>query len=191
MPRSFFLCLSTAFLILTLLGPDPTVPSRSENPTVSIQKISSSKAKCQGEKTSISTIEMWLAFKQKKKKKELKNFLKSKCIKVLGHTVQYWRPKGGHPPTNIAIGSGIDPKDARLVIDLAFKYNDRVETLVIQALNPPNYAAIATSAWDENSQIPVSPEDLQRLRDPALSKEEFHALYVSLTGEKNIAREFY
>lgn len=190
MPRSYFIFLSIVFLILTLFAPNPTLQIEPE-PAAPVKRIKNSNPACQGEKTSISTIEMWLAFKQKKKKKELKDYLKSKCIKVLGHTVQYWRPKGGHPPTNIAIGSGIDPKDARLVIDLAFKYNDKVETLVIQALNPPNYAAIATSAWDEKSQIPVSPEDLQHLRDPALSKEEFHALYISLTGEKNIAPTFY
>ena len=117
--------------------------------------------------------------------------MKSKSLKVLGHTVQYWRPKGGHPPTNIAIGSAVSAKDARFVIDFALKYNDRIDLLVLRPLNPPNYAAIATSAWDELSQIPITQEDLDRLRDPVLTTEEFHSLYYELTNEANVQNKFY
>ncbi|NIQ01389.1 MAG: hypothetical protein GWM98_14135 [Nitrospinaceae bacterium] len=146
---------------------------------------------CDLSKTSICTIEMWLAFKQKPHKKEIWNFLKSKSIKVLPHTVQFWRPKGGHPPTNIAIGHGLSAEDARMVIELAEKYNDRVEMLVLQSLNPANYAAIATSAWDEKSQIPITQEELEKLKDPSLSTQEFHTLYRQLTDEENLPERFY
>jgi len=149
------------------------------------------KPPCDISKTTICTIEIWLANKHKKKKREIKKYLKSKSLKVLGHTVQYWRPKGGHPPTNIAIGSAISAKDARLVIDFAIKYNDRVDLLVLRPLNPPNYAAIATSAWDEMSQIPITQKDLARLRDPKLTTEEFHSLYYELTNEGNVQNKFY
>ncbi len=143
-------------------------------------------AACDTSKTTICTIEIWLAHKQKKRKKELRDFLKSRSIKVLRHTVQYWKPRGGHPPTNIAIGSAVSAEDARLVIDLAVEYNDKVDMLIVQSLNPPNYAAIATSAWDENSQISITEQELEALKDPKLTTEEFHNLYRKLTDEANI-----
>jgi hypothetical protein len=78
-----------------------------------------------------------------------------------------------------------------MAIELALKYNDHVDLLVLRPLNPPNYVAIATSAWDELSQIPIKPEDLERLRDPKLSTEEFHSLYYDLTNEGNVQQKFY
>ena len=152
---------------------------------------SSYKPPCDTSKITICTIEIWLAHKHKKQKKELRGFLKSKSIKVLNHTIQFWRPKGGHPPTNIAIGSAVSAEDARMAIDFALKYNDRVDLLVLRPLNPPNYVAIATSAWDELSQIPIKPEDLERLRDPKLTTEEFHSLYYELTNEGSVQNKFY
>lgn len=139
---------------------------------------------CDTSQTTICTIEIWLAHKHKKDNGEIRKILKSRHLKVLRNTIQYWKPRGGHPPTNIAIGSLVSAKDARMVIDMAIQYNDRVDLLILRPLNPPNYAAIATSAWDELSQIPVSQEDLERLRDPSLTTEEFHALYARLTDEK-------
>lgn len=148
-------------------------------------------AACDKSITTICTIEMWLSHKQKKKKKELRSFLKSKSIKVLRHTIQYWKPKGGHPPTNIAIGGGLSAKDARFVIDLALQYNDNINGLIHQRLNPPNYVAIATSAWDDNSETPITPDQLAALRDNKLSTEEFHRLYRELTKEAEAAQKFY
>ncbi len=149
------------------------------------------KAPCDTSIITICTIEIWLAYKHKKQKKELRGFLKSKSIKVLHHTIQFWRPKGGHPPTNIAIGSAVSAEDARMVIDFALKYNDRIDLLVLRPLNPPNYVAVATSAWDEMSQIPIQAEDLERLRDPKLTTEEFHSLYYELTNEGRVQNKFY
>ena len=151
----------------------------------------SAASSCDTSVTTICTIEIWLAHKQKKRKKELKDSLKSKSIKVLRHTVQYWKPKGGHPPTNIALGSGLSAEDARMAIDLALDYNDSITGLIHQRLNPPNYVAIATSAWDDNSETPITQDQLAALRDPKLTTEEFHRLYVELTQEAGIAREFY
>lgn len=148
-------------------------------------------ASCDTSITTICTIEMWLSYKQKKKKKELRNYLKSKSIKVLRHTVQYWKPKGGHPPTNIAIGRGLTAEDARLVIDLALKYNDNINGLIFQSLNPPNYVAIATSAWDDNSETIITPDQLAALREPKLTTEEFHSLYRELTKEAEVEKKFY
>ena len=152
---------------------------------------SSYKPPCDTSKITICTIEIWLAHIHKKQKKELRGFLKSKSIKVLNHTIQFWRPRGGPPPTNIAIGSAVSAEDPRMVIDFALKYNDRIDLLVLRPLNPPNYVAIATSAWDELSQIPIKPEDLERLRDPKLTTEEFHSLYYELTNEGSVQNKFY
>jgi len=150
------------------------------------------KPSCDTSKTTICTIEIWLAHAHKKQKKEIKGYLKSKSLKVLGHTIQFWRRGNGHPPTNIAIGSAISAKDARMAIDIALKYNDKVDTLILRPLNPPNYVAIATSAWDEDSEVSIKPEELAKLRDPKLTTEEFHTLYYELTNEAGVKRDkFY
>ncbi|QPJ60373.1 MAG: hypothetical protein G3M70_00080 [Candidatus Nitronauta litoralis] len=146
---------------------------------------------CDTSKSTICTIEMWLAHKQKKHNKEIRQFLKDRPVKVLRRTIQYWRPKGGHPPQNIAIGNGISAEDARWLIDLAIERNDGITMLVVQRLNPPNYAAVGTSAWDEKSLIPITPEELESLRDPSLNTAQFHQLYIKLTGEENIPSAFY
>ena len=151
----------------------------------------SAASSCDTSITTICTIEMWLAHKHKKQKKELRSYLKSKSIKVLRHTVQYWKPKGGHPPTNIAIGGGLSAEDARLVIDLALNYNDKITGLIHQRLNPSNYVAIATSAWDDKSETPITADELAALRDSNLTTEEFHRLYRELTKEEGIVPSFY
>lgn len=158
---------------------------------VSISPVSAFAASCDTSITTICTIEMWLAHKHKKKKKELRSYLKSKSIKVLHHTIQYWRPTGGHPPTNIAIGRDLSAEDARFVIDLALQYNDEVNGLIFQSLNPPNYVAIATSAWDDNSETPITPDQLTALRDTKLTTEEFHRLYREFTKEEGAVQKFY
>ena len=141
------------------------------------------KPTCDTTKTTVCTIEMWLAHKHKKNNRQIRKFLKSKQLKVLRHTIQYWKPKGGHPPTNIAIGSMVSAEDARLMIDVAIQYNDKVDRLILRPLNPPNYVAIATSAWDEQSEVLITPEDLEKLRDPKLNTQQFQALYAELTNE--------
>jgi hypothetical protein len=146
---------------------------------------------CKIEKTTICTIEIWLERKHKKNNRELRKMLKGESIKVIRNTIQYWPPRGGHPPTNIAIGRSLTAEDARWVIDLALRLNDNINGLIFQRLNPPNYVAIGTSAWDDKSETPITPEQLAQLRDPKLTTKEFHALYVKLTGEMGVAEAFY
>ncbi|MFQ5673844.1 MAG: hypothetical protein ACE5G9_12190 [Nitrospinales bacterium] len=162
--------------------------SEKNSPPAGIKKVGSS---CDTSVITICTVEIWLAHKHKKENKQIREFLKSNSIKVLRRTIQYWKPRGGHPPTNIAIGYGLSAKDARFVINLALKYNDRIDGLIHQRLNPPNYVAIATSAWDEKSETPITQEDLKQLMDPKLTTAEFHKLYRQLTGENNIPQAFY
>ena len=144
---------------------------------------------CDTSKTTVCTIELWLAHKHKKNNREIRKFLKSKQLKVLRHTIQYWKPKGGHPPTNIAIGSMVSARDARLMIDIALQYNDKVDRLILRPLNPPNYVAIATSAWDEQSEVLITSEDLKKLRDPKLNTQQFQVLYAELTNEVENAKK--
>ena len=151
----------------------------------------SSLAACDPTKNTICTIEIWLGYPHKKNKKIIKEELKGYSLKVLRHTVQYWKPKGGHPPTNIAIGSGISVENAQWAIEFALKYNDNINGLIHQRLNPLNYVAIATSAWDDNSETPISKDDLSALRNPKLTTEEFHALYLKLTQEEKAPKKFY
>ena len=82
-------------------------------------------------------------------------------------------------------------EDARWVIELALKLNDNIDGLIFQRLNPPYYVAIGTSAWDDKSETKITPEQLKQLRDPKLTTEEFHALYVKLTGEMGVPEAFY
>ena len=72
---------------------------------------------------------------------------------------------------------------ARLAIRLAREYNDGVNFLLPEYRFFPDHIAIGTSAFDEASQIPIRPEDLDRLSDPTLTTTAFHELYRHLTGE--------
>jgi hypothetical protein len=181
MKKIVCLTVISLFIFSTIL-----LPTYSESETY--------KPSCDTSKTTVCTIEMWLAHKHKKNNREIRKILKSKQLKVLRHTIQYWKPKGGHPPTNIAIGSMVSAEDARSMIDLAIKYNDEVDRLILRPLNPPNYVAIATSAWDEQSEVLITPEDLKKLMDPKLNTLQFQTLYAELTNEvENIKKsaKFY
>jgi hypothetical protein len=89
----------------------------------------------------------------------------------------------GHPPKNIAIGRDVPAEVAQLAIQLAVDYNGGVEFLLPQYRFFPRHVAIGTSAFDEASQIPITPEGLAQLREPELTTEAFHELYRRLTGE--------
>ncbi|MFZ5862516.1 MAG: hypothetical protein ACOYXR_06750 [Nitrospirota bacterium] len=91
----------------------------------------------------------------------------------------------GNPPRNIAIGKDIPADVARLALQIAVDYNRGVESLLPEYRYFPKHIVIGSSAFDEASQIPIKPDDLQRLRDPSLSTDQFHELYRSLTGEDN------
>ncbi|MBI3607463.1 MAG: hypothetical protein HY207_05825 [Nitrospirae bacterium] len=89
----------------------------------------------------------------------------------------------GHPPENLAIGKTVPAAAARIAIRLARQYNDGVKFLLSESRFFPDHIAIGTSAFDEASQIPVKPEDLDRLSDPNLTTAAFHELYRRLTVE--------
>lgn len=89
----------------------------------------------------------------------------------------------GNPPKNIAIGRDVPAPVGRLALRLAVDYNRGVEFLLPEYRYFPKHIVIGSSAFDDAAQVPIKPEDLQRLRDPSLSTDQFHELYRSLTGE--------
>lgn len=86
----------------------------------------------------------------------------------------------GNPPTNIAIGPAVPAPIARLAIRLAQTYNRGITLLLPEERLAPHYLAFGTSIFDESFQYPITPDDLARLADPALTTEDFHRLYRSL-----------
>jgi hypothetical protein len=124
-------------------------------------------------------VEAFLSSEQRKNRETFKKELEA--VSITRVTIQFFRL--GHPPQNIAIGRNVPGEIARLAIRLAVTYNQGVKFLLPQYRFSHDYIAIGTSAFDESSQIPIRPEDLEQLSDPDLSTPEFHALYQKLTGE--------
>jgi len=125
-------------------------------------------------------VEMVLARKWKKEDKIIKQKLRDSSVKRV--MIQYFR--FGDPPTNIVIGRDVPADIARLAIEIALAYNNDIKTILPEFRFFPHYIGIGSSAFDEQAEIPIFPEELERLRDPSLSTEEFHALYRSYTGEE-------
>ncbi|MGH7274069.1 MAG: hypothetical protein ACREIQ_06425 [Nitrospiria bacterium] len=124
-------------------------------------------------------VEIFLAVQQKENLTKIKKEFEAFSItRVKG---QFFRL--GNPPENIAIGRNITAPVARLAIQMAITYNRGIKYLLPEERLSPNYIAIGTSMFDESFQIPISPEDLKRLSDPALTTPEFHTLYRHLTRE--------
>jgi hypothetical protein len=91
--------------------------------------------------------------------------------------------KLGNPPQNIAVGRNVPADVARLAIRLANTYNRGIKFLLAEERLAADYLAIGTSIFDESFQIPIRPEDLEKLSDPNLTTEQYHTLYRHLTGE--------
>ena len=91
----------------------------------------------------------------------------------------------GNPPQNIGIGGNVPAEVARRVMRLAIEYNQGIQYLLPESRFVPDYVAIGTSAFDEASQVPVSPEAIDRLMDSSLTNPQFHSLYRSLTRDNN------
>ncbi|MHB8481960.1 MAG: hypothetical protein ACYDBV_04370 [Nitrospiria bacterium] len=128
-----------------------------------------------GEKT---LAEIWLAPEHKDDTDRIKNTLRNHNITRV--TIQLY--KVGVPGAIVAIGENTPAESARIAIELAKIYNrKKVEFLIPEALVPENYFAVGTSAYDEVVLVPVGSADVDRLLDPSLSTEAFHALYRKLT----------
>lgn len=124
-------------------------------------------------------VELFMLKGAKKEAKFIKELLAEQKIKRV--LIQHFR--AGNPPKNIVIGSGIPADVARMMIELAIAFNNGITHLLPEARFFPHYVAFGNSSFDIQAQIPITAEDLERLRDESLSTEEFHKLFRSLTGE--------
>jgi hypothetical protein len=151
-------------------------------PTQAIEESTVSNSKIEGDDQSKNEkilVELFLPAERKKDIDVIKKELEAISIKRI--RPQFF--KLGNPIENIAIGKDIPAPVARLLIQLALTYNRGIKYILPEFRYFPNHIVIGSSAYDEASQIPITPEDLKRLSDPALSTPEFHGLYRSLTGE--------
>ncbi len=138
---------------------------------------------CEAEENRKKTaqIEITLSKKLKKKKKEVEQALQSSNEKVLVR-VKFFPFLD--PPLNIGIGKCIPAELARLAIIQATAYNGGVTHLILQNVLPHHWIGIGTTHLAELSWMPVTPEQLERLKDPSLSTKEFHAVYGELAVMK-------
>jgi hypothetical protein len=90
----------------------------------------------------------------------------------------------GQPPQNIGLGRDVPADKAREAIRLALKYNLGVGILLPERLFPPRFVTIASSNYDDTVESRIDQAALAQLQNPALTTEEFHALYRTLTTMK-------
>ncbi len=90
----------------------------------------------------------------------------------------------GKPPQNIGLGRDVPADKAREAIRLALKYNLGVGILLPERLFPPRFVTIASSNYDDTVESRIDQAALAQLQNPALTTEEFHTLYRSLTTVK-------
>jgi hypothetical protein len=89
----------------------------------------------------------------------------------------------GNPPQNIGFGKEIPVDVAREAIRLATTYNRGIQYFLPEKRLAPHYIGIGVSIFDEAFQVPVGPDDIKRLTDPALTTSQFHELYHQLTDQ--------
>ena len=87
----------------------------------------------------------------------------------------------GHPPMNLGVGPGVPAEQARAAIRLAKKYNDGIIVLLPDYLFPERFVTIASSNYDDTVEYKIDAGALRQLEDPALTSEQWHALYRRLT----------
>lgn len=98
--------------------------------------------------------------------------------------VHFQFAKLGQPPQNIGLGRDVPADKAREAIRLALKYNLGVGILLPDRLFPPRFVTIASSNYDDTVESKIDQAALAQLQNPALTTEEFHALYRTLTTVK-------
>ena len=174
--RLFSLFMLILYTILSADGNIGAVESTGniEDPTLSLAQQSENP-----ETNSKILVELFLAKERKGDLDTIKKELEAAGITRI--RPQFFRL--GNPPENIAIGKNIPADVARLAIRLAVTYNRDIKSLLPEYRFFPDHIVIGSSAFDEKSQIPIRPEDLKRLSDPALNTPQFHDLYRELTGE--------
>jgi hypothetical protein len=122
-------------------------------------------------------VEAVLANEHRKGRKQIKKEFAEEGLTNLH--VQFM--KVDKQPTNIGLGPSVTAERARAAIRMAKKYNGNVTILLSERPFLDHYVAIASSSFDDTVEYPVSAEQLRELENPALTTEQFHALYRRLT----------
>ncbi len=128
-----------------------------------------------------TTIEIVLSQKWKAQAEEIKRALiaDSTAVKVRVRIFPFL-----DPPANIGIGKCVAAEDARRAIREAIKYYGKLDRVIRQDILPHHWIKIGSTDIAELAWIPVIPDDLTRLTDPALSTEQFQNLYRQLAMPK-------
>lgn len=180
--RTLGLALGLFLIAIFFVNPTPAFAegiSASEASPIAISEEERTNPKRPPLKPGDIKVELILAKKWKKEDKAIKEiFREAQITRVF---IQYFRH--GEPPTNLVIGRDVPAHLGRLAIEAAILLNGGVHTLLPEFRFFPHYIAFGSSAFDEQAEIPIMPEELDQLRDPKLSTEEFHTLYRSITGE--------
>ena len=125
----------------------------------------------------------------KKFKKDRKNIYKE--FAELGNTVVSIRPFFMTKTSKVlAVGRCVPAYLARHIIKTAIKYTSGVDSLVTQAFLPAHWVGVATTTFDEPSQQFINAEQLERLIDPSLNDEQFHALYREFSIQDDLVPFF-
>ncbi|MFZ5876728.1 MAG: hypothetical protein ACOYXU_09995 [Nitrospirota bacterium] len=88
------------------------------------------------------------------------------------------------PPTNIGIGSCVSAEVARRAIQEAIHTSGKIDRLIRQDILPHHWVKIGSTDTAEMAWIPVGPDDVARLSDPALTTDQFQELYRTLAAPK-------
>lgn len=83
----------------------------------------------------------------------------------------------GDTSRHVAVGRCVPAAVARHVLRKAMEYTSGVGTLVVQDFVPAHWVGIGTTMFDEPSQQAVTPDQVEKLLDPNLTDEQFHAMY--------------
>ncbi|HZR46475.1 MAG TPA: hypothetical protein VFA47_07215 [Candidatus Manganitrophaceae bacterium] len=137
-----------------------------------------------------TTVEILLAGKWKGKTEEVKQSFASDRDPNGGMKVRVKFFPFLDPPKNIGIGKCVSADNARLAIREAIKLNGGIDRLVMQEIMPHHWIKIGTTDTSELTWIPVGPEELARLSDPALSTDQFQELYRRLARQKEKRHPF-
>lgn len=131
-------------------------------------------------------VEAWMAKKRYPEFREMR-----KAFRLMGHTyVSIFTYPGENPSRVVAIGRCVPAYIARHILQKTVEYYGEVRSLVHQGFVAPHWVGLATSLFAENSQRPITPEQLDRLLDPGLDNEQFHALYREFTVQPETVPAF-
>ena len=109
----------------------------------------------------------------------------------MGNTyVSIFSYPGNNPSRIVAIGRCVPAYIARHALHKTLDYYGQVKSLVHPDFLAPHWIGLASSLFAENSQRAISQEQVNRLLNPSLGTDEFHALYREFTIQPKTVQAF-